>query len=100
MNIAAAPARTTPAAPAAQVVVHRRTDSVARRFLRNRSGVVGLGVILVLIVVAALADAVAPYDWRAQDVVRRFGSPSPQHLLGTDELGRDIFSRILYGARF
>jgi peptide/nickel transport system permease protein len=50
--------------------------------------------------VAALADPLAPYDWRAQDVLGRFSGPSPKHLLGTDELGRDIFSRILFGARF
>src|SRR5207245_1985134 len=53
-----------------------------------------------LLVLATPAEAIAPYDWRAQDVVGRFGGPSARHLLGTDELGRDIFSRILYGARF
>jgi peptide/nickel transport system permease protein len=62
--------------------------------------VVGLLVILTLVVLAAIAERIAPYDWRAQDVVGRFAGPSPQHLLGTDELGRDIFSRLLYGARF
>jgi peptide/nickel transport system permease protein len=49
---------------------------------------------------ALLAEVISPYDWRAQDIVGRFGGPSSRHLLGTDELGRDILSRVLYGARF
>jgi len=61
---------------------------------------VGLAIIVCVVLMAMLAEAIAPYDWRAQDVVSRFEGPSPQHLLGTDELGRDIFSRILFGARF
>jgi peptide/nickel transport system permease protein len=75
-------------------------QSLWRRFVANGPGVFALLVILLILVLAALAERIAPYDWRAQDIVRRFAGPSPQHLLGTDELGRDIFSRILYGARF
>ncbi len=70
------------------------------RFLRQRAGVLSLAVIVCLVGVAVAGEAIAPYDWRAQDVVARFGGPSTRHWLGTDELGRDIFSRILYGARF
>jgi ABC-type dipeptide/oligopeptide/nickel transport system permease subunit len=55
---------------------------------------------LILLVLAGVGESIAPYDWRAQDIVGRFAGPSPRHLLGTDELGRDIFSRLLYGARF
>jgi peptide/nickel transport system permease protein len=77
-----------------------RTQHLARRFVRHRPGVVGLAVIVALALVAALAETIAPYDWRAQDVLGRFAGPSARHLLGTDELGRDIFSRILFGARF
>jgi peptide/nickel transport system permease protein len=62
--------------------------------------VLGLLIIACLVAVAALAEYIAPYDWRTQDVLNRFQGPSASHLLGTDELGRDIFSRILYGARF
>jgi ABC-type dipeptide/oligopeptide/nickel transport system permease subunit len=68
--------------------------------LRNRGGAVGLVIVLTLVVLAGLSERIAPYDWRAQDVVGRFAGPSAQHWLGTDELGRDIFSRVLYGARF
>ena len=77
-----------------------RTRSVLARFARNRAGVGGLLVVLLLLAVAAAGESIAPYDWRAQDIVGRFAGPSPRHLLGTDELGRDIFSRLLYGARF
>jgi peptide/nickel transport system permease protein len=70
------------------------------RFLQNRPGVAGLVIVSAIIVLAALSERIAPYDWRAQDVVSRFAGPSTQHLLGTDELGRDILSRLLYGARF
>jgi ABC-type dipeptide/oligopeptide/nickel transport system permease subunit len=71
-----------------------------RRFARNRPAVFGLLIIVLMLVLAALAEVIAPYDWRAQDIVNRFSGPSPRHLLGTDELGRDILSRVLYGARF
>ncbi|MBV9171707.1 MAG: ABC transporter permease [Chloroflexi bacterium] len=80
-------------------VVPRRQEFV-RRFVRNRAGLLGLAIIAVLVALAALADVIAPYDWRSQDIVRRFAVPSPQHWLGTDELGRDIFSRILFGGRY
>jgi ABC-type dipeptide/oligopeptide/nickel transport system permease subunit len=77
-----------------------RGGRLVARFLRQRAGVLSLAVIVCLIGVAVAGEAIAPYDWRAQDVVGRFGGPSTRHWLGTDELGRDIFSRILYGARF
>ncbi len=71
-----------------------------RRFLRHRPGVLGLVVILLLVALAVLAGALAPYGWKTQDIANRFARPSAQHLLGTDELGRDIFSRLLHGARY
>lgn len=72
----------------------------ARLFLRNRAALFGLIVILTLIVLAVFATTLAPYDWKKQDIINRFQRPSADHWLGTDELGRDIFSRILYGARY
>lgn len=54
-----------------------------------------------LAVLAALfAPQLAPYGWNAQDITNRFAAPSLRHPLGTDELGRDILSRLLYGARY
>lgn len=74
--------------------------TLTRRFLRNKTGVLALAVIVLLFVLAAFSTAIAPYDWKAQNILQRFATPSRAHLLGTDELGRDIFSRLLYGGRF
>ncbi len=71
-----------------------------RKFLRNRAGVFGLMVVGALIVLGVVGERIAPYDWRDQNIIGRFAGPSGEHLLGTDELGRDIFSRILVGARY
>jgi len=100
MNVAAQAEPLSPPQPAAarQALPPRR--QVLRRFAHHRAGLVGLAVIVALIVLAALAESIAPYDWRAQDVLGRFSGPSGKHLLGTDELGRDIWSRILYGGRY
>lgn len=73
---------------------------LARRFGRNRAGMAALAVICLLVLVAAFAPLIAPYDWQRQNIAQRFQSPSGAHLLGTDELGRDIFSRIAWGARY
>ncbi|MBS1252915.1 MAG: Glutathione transport system permease protein GsiD [Anaerolineales bacterium] len=70
-----------------------------RALLRHRSGMVGLVITLVLLVLALLAPAIAPYDELTMHAADRFHSPSATYLLGTDEFGRDILSRILIGAR-
>jgi peptide/nickel transport system permease protein len=72
---------------------------VFRRLMRRRAALLGLAVILFFVVLALAAALVAPYDplatdWRA---VRK--PPSAQHLFGTDELGRDVLARIIWGAR-
>ena len=54
---------------------------------------------LVWVVVALLAPVIAPYDPIEQEVRQRLQGPSAAHLLGVDELGRDVFSRVLYGGR-
>src|SRR4051812_32116261 len=61
--------------------------------------VLAVGVVLVVVLVAAFAEQVAPYDPLAGDysVVRK--PPSAEHLLGTDDVGRDVLSRLIYGAR-
>ena len=74
-------------------------QEVVRRFFRNKQAVVGLVMLCILIVAAVFAPVLAPYDPLKQDLLHRLKGPSAEHIMGTDELGRDIFSRILYGAR-
>jgi peptide/nickel transport system permease protein len=68
-------------------------------FRRNPLAVAGLSIVLLLVVVAVLAPWVAPHSPFEQDLARRLQPPSAINWLGTDELGRDILSRILHGAR-
>jgi peptide/nickel transport system permease protein len=73
-----------------------------RRFFRwlasDLRAALALAVLVGLLIVAATAPWIAPYSPTAQDVNNMLAAPSPQHLLGTDDLGRDIFSRLIYGA--
>ena len=74
-------------------------DRFIRTFLQNRIAMVGL-VIVVLMIFAALFPAfVSTHAPNALDPVARLSPPSQEHFLGTDEYGRDIFSRLVYGAR-
>ncbi|HHY31800.1 MAG TPA: ABC transporter permease [Firmicutes bacterium] len=73
--------------------------SAWRRLLRNRSAVAGGVLVLLLAAVAIAAPYLAPYDPLAPSLEDRLSPPSVLHWLGTDDLGRDILSRIIYGAR-
>lgn len=70
-----------------------------RRFRANRLGPVGLVIVLFLIVLAVGAPLIAPYPYDKPDFAAAWQFPSRQHLMGTDGIGRDFFSRIVYGAR-
>ena len=84
-----------------QVVTKKRSQlkEVWRRFCRNKQAMIGLAMLLLLIFAAVFANVIAPYDPVEQNLLIRLQGPSAAHWFGTDELGRDIFSRILYGAR-
>lgn len=69
-----------------------------REFRRNRGAVLGLLVVGVLVATAALAPVLAPYDPALTDADRLLRAPGRAHLLGTDQFGRDVLSRILHGA--
>ncbi len=69
------------------------------RLLKNKLAVVGMVIILIFILFAVFADILAPYDPNYQDLTAMYQSPSLQHWFGTDNLGRDILSRIIWGAR-
>jgi peptide/nickel transport system permease protein len=68
-----------------------------RRFLGERLSVVGLGVAGLFVVLGLIGPFVAPYDYLAQDLAHTSAPPSALHLLGTDNVGRDMLSRILWG---
>jgi peptide/nickel transport system permease protein len=70
-----------------------------RRFAANHLALGGLVVVVLLAVVALAAPILAPYNPYAQSLSDRLALPSAAHWLGTDELGRDLLSRLLYGAR-
>ena len=76
-----------------------RSESVLRNLRRNPVVVIGLGVVVGWIVLALLAPTIAPQDPLQQNVSNRLQRPSASAWMGTDELGRDIFSRVLYGGR-
>ncbi|HEY5295385.1 MAG TPA: ABC transporter permease [Gaiellaceae bacterium] len=77
----------------------RRRRLLRRRFLRRPLAIVGLVVATVFIVTATLAPWIAPYSAGASDFNATLAHSSAKHLLGTDELGRDVLSRIIWGAR-
>ncbi|MEZ3436227.1 MAG: ABC transporter permease [Lachnospiraceae bacterium] len=73
--------------------------TVLKTLSRNKMAIFGLIILLLLLIMGILADFIAPYDYAKQDLANAFQHPNAQHLFGTDEFGRDIFSRIIYGAR-
>lgn len=68
-------------------------------FKRNKSAVVGLVMIISLVVIAVFAPWIAPHDPLEQSIINKFLSPGSEHWLGTDNYGRDILSRIIWGTR-
>lgn len=73
---------------------------VWRRLKKNRLAMIGLGILLVVIALTLLAPWLMPYDYAKQDGKATLQFPSREHWFGTDNFGRDIFSRILYGGRY
>src|SRR5437868_2626694 len=69
------------------------------RLIRNKLAIFGLFVIVVLAFAAAFGPYLTPYDFLSQDLDARNAAPSWAHLFGTDDLGRDVFSRVVYGTR-
>jgi peptide/nickel transport system permease protein len=90
-----------PAAPrlASAAPTRSRERKTWHRLVRNRMAMLGAGIVLAWVLVAILAPLIAPYDPIDQQVRQRLQAPSTSHLLGVDELGRDVFSRVLYGGR-
>ena len=89
----------TPAATAGeQVKKGALRDFLSRLFREKKLGAVGL-VIVAFLIVGIFADFLAPYGILERDLAKRMAPPSSQYILGTDHFGRDLFSRIIYGAQ-
>lgn len=76
------------------------TQEVLKRLLRNKMAMTGLVILVVVLLMSILAPLIVPYDYAAQNYKERFVSPSWEHPFGTDNFGRDIFTRVLYGGRY
>jgi peptide/nickel transport system permease protein len=87
------------AAAIREVKTRSRREDFLRAFFSNRLAVFGTAVMAVFVVMAVFAPLVAPYDPLDQNLPQKFAGPSLAHPFGQDELGRDILSRIIYGAR-
>ncbi|HXH23279.1 MAG TPA: ABC transporter permease [Dehalococcoidia bacterium] len=91
--------------PLAEPAEHQRYrarglwEDAFRRLIRNRLALVGLLILVVFAVAAVLAPLIAPFDPNEQNYDAIFQSPNATHIAGTDNLGRDWFSRLVYGAR-
>ncbi|MCI0566816.1 MAG: ABC transporter permease [Acidobacteria bacterium] len=73
--------------------------SLSRHLREDPLGLVGMAILILLSFLALAAPVLAPYSVGAQDLSQRFAAPTPVHPLGLDELGRDILSRLIFGAR-
>jgi peptide/nickel transport system permease protein len=71
-----------------------------RRLGKNKMAMAGLVIILLMIIIALLSTVLAPYPFEETDLYNTFGTPSKEHLFGTDELGRDILSRLMVGTKY
>jgi peptide/nickel transport system permease protein len=80
---------------------HRTLDRIPilGNVLRQPLGVIGFVIVLTFILTVLFAPLVAPFDYASQDIPNRLQGPSQKYWLGTDHLGRDIFSRLVYGSR-
>lgn len=71
-----------------------------KRLCRDKTAVAGMIIIILLLLIGLFAPFIAPYSYQTQDYTAVLQGPSPQHIFGTDGTGRDIFSRVIYGARY
>ncbi|MCL2484506.1 MAG: ABC transporter permease [Endomicrobia bacterium] len=70
-----------------------------KKIFKNKAAFISIVFIAIVVFIAVFAPFIAPYDPASQDLSNRLAAPSAVHLLGTDDLGRDVFSRMVYGAR-
>jgi len=83
---------------AKHLLINRIKDLI-KGIARTRGGLFGMIFIIGMILTAVFAPFISPFDPYEQDIINRFSGPSLDHFMGTDYLGRDILSRIIYGCR-
>lgn len=76
-----------------------KAKAFIKKFIKRKTAVLGLIVIVVLVIIAIIGPYITPYDYTAYDYMNTLAGPSPEHLFGTDQYGRDILSRMLVGTR-
>lgn len=74
-------------------------QSVKAEFTKNKRAVFGLIILVIVVLMAILGPVFSPFSYEEQNIALRNAAPTAQHIFGTDKMGRDIFVRILYGAR-
>ena len=89
----------TQAAAVGGITRQTQFGNIRRRFLRNKLALLGLVMVSIVLVTAIFAPIIATHPPKTQDLTITLQTPSSEHWLGTDELGRDVFSRIVYGSR-
>lgn len=93
------PLASTGTTPTARVKGRRQKSRVLKRLLRNKAAVISLAVLALLVLIAIFGSALAPYDPNKVSLSLRLMGPSGDHWLGTDELGRDVLSRLIVATR-
>lgn len=79
---------------------HSQVLEILKRLSRNKLAMAGLIILIIEIIIAIIGPLITPYGYNDMDFTSMLQAPSLQHLMGTDDLGRDIFSRIIYGTRY
>ena len=72
---------------------------VMKRLMKNPNAVAGMVILAVILAVGLFTEVIAPYGYAEINMADRLQGPSLRHFFGTDEMGRDLFSRIIYGTR-
>jgi peptide/nickel transport system permease protein len=85
--------------PSQKKVERNNLINAIRRFATNRLAVAGIGIIFLFFLITVFAPSIAPFEPDEQNVQDRLSPPSAQYLMGTDALGRDVFSRTVYACR-
>ena len=77
----------------------QQAKELLKNITRTKSGLLGTIFLVIMVSTAIFAPVISPFDPNEQDIINRFASPSMEHFMGTDYLGRDILSRIIHGCR-